>query len=258
MIAPHDQSRLVEVVVIGPRDAERAQQGGANRLSACQLVGPVVRGVDDMRLMAPADVSAILRVSDVPVRVTMRLSDGFTTQGGEFTRLAGLASEYLALGVEGFTFGFLTRDLEVDVAVCAALADRLAGANWSFDRTFDHALEARRAWRDLSGLPGLDGIHTGGAMLGLDAGLDDLVTMAAAEPAFASVAIAAGGVRPEQVPWLVKAGIPRVQLGAAVRPGGSWSKADVDAGFVRSWCTLLDDAIAHEARRGGAQAENAS
>ena len=227
---------IVEVVTLHPQDAERAQEGGAHRLHVAALSESGLRSVE------PAAVRAILRSTDLPVRVSLRLSDGFTTQGGEFARLRGLAADYLALGVEGFVFGFLTADLEIDVDTCAALAEGLMGAPWTFDRAFDHALEARRAVRQLVGLPGLDGIHTAGAVLGMDSGFDDLVTLAQASPDFAALAIAADGVRAEHVPWLVRAGIRSVHLGAAVRPGGSWTKSYVDAGFVRSWRLLLDDA----------------
>ncbi len=220
--------------MLHPQDAERAQEGGAHRLHVASLHG------DQLRSLEPAAVSAIVRITDLPVRVTLRLSEGFTTQGGEFARLRGLAADYLAVGVEGFVFGFLTPDLGVDQEVCATLADSLMGAPWTFDRAFDHALESRRAWRQLSGIPALDGIHTAGAALGMDGGFDDLVELAASDPAFAEMAIAAGGVRPEHVPWLVRAGVRRVHLGTTVRPGGSWSKSYVDAGFVRSWRLLLD------------------
>jgi len=230
----------IEVVALHPTDAERAQEGGADRLHVLGLTEPVVGG--EARSLEPAAVSAIVRATDLPVRVTLRLSPGFSTQGGEFTRLVGLVSDYLSLGVEGFVFGFLTSDLEVDVDTCGELVDSLAGIPWTFDRAFDHALEARRAWRALASLDGLDSIHTAGSVRDMDAGFDDLMTLASAEVGFASVAVAAGGVRPEHVPWLARVGLTRVHLGASVRPGGSWTKSHVDAGFVRSWRLLLDDA----------------
>lgn len=232
----------LEIVVLHPTDAEQARDGGADRLHVGRWVG------DELWSPEPAAVSAVVRATDLPVRVTLRLSEGLTTQGGEFTRLTGLVSDYLSLGVEGFAFGFLTPDLDVDVEVCAALADALAGAPWTFDRAFDHALDARVAWRHLRRLPGLDALHTAGSTLGLSAGVEDLLDHAERDPAFAAVAVAAGGVRAEDVPWLVRSGITRVHLGASVRPGGSWQKAHVDAGFVRSWRLLLDDAARH---RGG-------
>ena len=43
------------------------------------------------------------------------------------------------------------------------------------------------------------------------------------------MAVAAGGLRAESVPWLVRSGITRIHLGASVRPGGSWDKSHVDA-----------------------------
>lgn len=228
----------IEVVAVHPRDAERAQEGGADRVHACVMVGERATSPD------PATVSAIVRATDLPVRVTLRLSDGFTTQGGELTRLSGLAGDYLSSGAEGFTFGFLTFDLEADAEVCAALAATLEDAPWTFDRTFDHALDGRRAWRMLRELPGLDRVHSGGAALGMATGVDDLIAMARADQGFASAVVAAGGVRPEHVPWLAQAGIRAVHLGAAVRVGASWDKAHVDPAFVRSWRLLLDDEVA--------------
>ncbi|MBA2445165.1 MAG: hypothetical protein H0V49_07530 [Nocardioidaceae bacterium] len=162
-----------------------------------------------------------------------------------------MASNYLSVGVEGFSFGFLTSDLEIDQDVCISLARELGDAPWTFDAAFDHALEASRAWRQARQLPGLDGIHTSGAVRGMDAGFDDLLSMATRDPVFADTAIAAAGTRPEHVPWLVRAGITRVHLGASVRPGGSWAKAHVDPGFVRSWRRLLDDAFASSTRSSG-------
>jgi copper homeostasis protein len=232
-----DHRRLIEVVALHQTAAENAQAGGADRVQVCTWID------DEPRSVEPAQVSAVVRAVDVPVRVTLRLSGGFTTQGGEFTRLVGLAGDYLAVGADGVSFGFLTAELDIDSEVCAALADDL-GAAWTFDRAFDHALDLRRAWRRVRELPGLDGVHSAGALLGIDTGVDDLLAVCSEHPDFAATVIASGGVRPEHVPWLVRAGVTRVHLGASVRAGASWTKAHVDPGFVRSWRLLLDDALA--------------
>ena len=50
------------------------------------------------------------------------------------------------------------------------------------------------------------------------------------------------GLAAEHVPWLVRQGVRAFHVGPQVRPGGS-GKAYVDAGYVRSWRTLLDDAM---------------
>ena len=237
---------VLEVVALHPADAERAEEGGATRLHVCTMQD------DQERSIEPRAVSAICRATGLPVRVTLRLSPGFTTMGGEFTRLRGLVTDYLSVGVEGFAFGFLTADLEVDLEVCAELVDALAGASWTFDRTFDSALDTRRAWRSIRELAGLDAIHTSGASVGMQVGLDDLLAQAVEEPRFAALAQGSAGVRPENVPWLVRAGVRKLHLGLEVRPGGSWSKSYVDGGFVRSWRLLLDDALANADGRMGA------
>jgi copper homeostasis protein len=229
----------VEVVALHPHDAEHAQAGGADRLHVCAMHEGEARSVP------PAEVSAIVRASDLPVRVTLRLSPGLTTQGGELARLRGLAADYLSVGVEGFVLGFLTRELDIDEQVCGALVESFDGAPWTFDRAFDQALDARRAWRRVTGLAGVDGVHSAGAALGMDSGFDDLLMLVQERPERAALTVAAGGVRAEHVPWLVRAGVVRLHLGVAVRPGGSWDKAFVDPGFVRSWRTLLDDAVRH-------------
>ena len=91
-----------------------AQEGGADRLWLATEAGMS----PDLQV-----VSSVLKETDLPVRVMLRLNDSHTTTGGEFTRLGGLAEEYLSLGAEGVAFGFLDPDLEVDVDTCAALAD---------------------------------------------------------------------------------------------------------------------------------------
>jgi copper homeostasis protein len=60
--------------------------------------------------------------------------------------------------------------------------------------------------------------------------------------------MAGGGLRGEHVPWLVRAGVRQFHVASSVRPSGSW-KAHVDAGHVRAWRMLLDDAVDRAAGR---------
>ena len=66
--------------------------------------------------------------------------------------------------------------------------------------------------------------------------------MATITPEIAPLVIPADGLAAEQVPWLLQAGVRQLHLGDQVRPGGS-AKAYVDAGYVRSWRTLVDGAL---------------
>ncbi len=230
---------LLEVVVVHPRDVAGADEGGADRLFV--LADVEAGGLSP----EPATVSAVCKETEVPVRAMLRLNDGLSTTGGELSRLVGLGEDYLSIGVEGVSFGFLTPDLEVDVEVCSYLADRLPQVPWSFHRAVDSALSTDRAWRQLAGLPGLDAVLSAGSPRGLEAGCDELVDRAAADPVVARLLMAGGGLRGEHVPWLARAGVRQFHVGSTVRPGGSWTKSYVDPGHVRSWRMLLDDAVEH-------------
>ena len=230
---------LLEVVVQHPRDVLGADEGGADRLF-------VIADVEAGGLSPePATVSAVCKETEVPVRVMLRLNDGLSTTGGELSRLVGLGEDYLSVGAEGLSFGFLTADLEVDVEVCSYLADRLPQVPWTFHRAIDSALSTDRAWRQVAGLPGLDAVLSAGSVRGLEAGCDELVDRARSDSSVARLLMAGGGLRGEHVPWLARAGVRQFHVGSTVRPGGSWTKSYVDPAHVRSWRMLLDDAVEH-------------
>lgn len=227
---------LVEVAVASERDVAGAQEGGASRLHAVgRTTGPSAMSPE------PATVSAICRESDLPVFALLRLSEGWTTTGGEMSRLVGLAQDFLGCGATGVAFGFLDADLEIDVETCAFLARSLPGVPWTFHRAIDDALDARRAWRRVLDLPGLVNVRSAGSARGMGEGYDDLLALVESDPAIAALAMPGGGLLAEHVPWLVRAGVRAFHLGPQVRPGGS-RKAYVDADLVRSWRLLVDDA----------------
>ena len=232
-----ERGALLEVIVVHPRDVAGADEGGADRL---EVVADIASGGLSPE---PALVSAICKETEVPVRVMLRLNDGFSTTGGELTRLVGLGEDYLSVGAEGLVFGFLDTDLEIDLELCAYLADKLPEVPWTFHRAIDSALETDRAWRQVKHLPGLDAVLSAGSPRGLEAGHEELTDRAAADPDVARLLMAGGGLRAEYVPWLVRAGVRQFHVGSSVRPGGSWSRAHVDPGHVRSWRMLLDDAV---------------
>ncbi|MGA8846345.1 MAG: copper homeostasis protein CutC, partial [Nocardioides sp.] len=149
----HAAQGLLEVVVLHARDVPGAVEGGADRLSLA---------VDGRSPDVPS-ASAVIRASEVPVRVVLRLDDSYSTNGGDLMRLIGLGREYLELGAEGLSFGFLDADLGIDVQTTRALADSLPGVPWTFHRAIDATLEPLRAWRHLVGLPGLTAVASGGS-----------------------------------------------------------------------------------------------
>ncbi|MDN5895036.1 MAG: copper homeostasis protein CutC [Nocardioides sp.] len=221
---------LLDVAVMHERDVPGAQEGGADRLLLSTADG-----------MSPdlEQVSAVLRESDLPVRVMLRLNDSHTTTGGEFTRLIGLMGEYADLGADGVVFGFLDSDLGVDVETCRTLAESNPGVPWTFHGAVDACLESDRAWRHLRQMPGLDAVLASGSPRGMEAGYDDLLALAESDAELAALMMPGHGLVPEQVPWLARAGVGKFHVGPQVRPGRSL-KAYVDPGHVRSWRLLLE------------------
>jgi copper homeostasis protein len=225
---------LLEVIALHPADAEAAQEGGADRLELCASM--------EASGLCPSvsTVSAIRRVTDLPLRVMLRLTDSFLTNGAELNRLTAMAQSYLSAGADGFVFGFLTPDNQVDTESTAALASTFAGTPWTFHRAIDAVLEQRPAWRALRSLAGLDCVLTAGSSLGVSHGLDDLTGLAKDDPQVAKVMMAGGSLQAEHVPWLYGAGVRRFHVGSSVRQDGSWTKAYVNSRFVRAWRNLLD------------------
>jgi len=227
----------LEVAVLHAADAEAADAGGADRVEL------IARSEEGGFSPEPATVLAVSRATELPVRVRLRLSEGYGTTGAELNRMIGLAEHYRSNGADGVVFGFLTRDLEVDVEACAAVVEALGAWAWAFSPAVDATLDLRRSWRRLLGLPGLDAVHTAGSALGIPHGRDELISLADSDDRIPPLILAGGGLDAESVPWLVRAGIRQFHLAEQVRPGGSWSRTHVDASYVRSWRLLLDDAV---------------
>lgn len=227
---------LVEVLVLTAADAQRAAAGGADRVE-------VIGSLDFGGLSPdPEVVEQVRDAVDLEIRVRLRLREGFSTDGGEFARLRGLATSYLDAGADGIVMGFLNGQEEIDTEVLAGLLDGVDWP-WTFHRAFDSALDPARAWETLLHAPGLDQVQSAGSPRGLDHGLDDLIAFARSDRRIAALAMAGGGLQPEHVPWLVRARITAFHLAGQVRPHGSF-RSYVDPDLVRSWRTLVDAEIA--------------
>lgn len=233
---------LLEVIGMSAADAKHAEAGGADRL---ELVGTMD---DDGLSPEPGLIEKVRLVTTIQVRPMLRLRPGFGTDGGEVTRLQGLISSYLDAGADGVVLGFLNGANQVDAEVVTELVgDRTVA--YTFHRAVDHCLDQPRAWRAIKSLPGnLTHVLTAGSALDVERGLGDLIARAQRDPEIARLTMAGGGLLPEHVPWLVRAGIQAFHVGSRARPGGSY-KAYVDADLVHSWRTLIDDEVAHERRR---------
>ena len=233
---------LLEVIALHAADAERAEAGGAERI---ELLGTMD---DDGLSPEPRLVDKVRRATSIQIRPMVRLRAGFGTDGGEATRLKGLISAYLDAGADGVVLGYLNGLNRIDTEVVTELvAD--GEFPWTFHRAVDHCLDLNRAWADLLTLPRLDQVLTAGSARGVEHGLDELLRLARANPDVAGLIMAGGGLTPEHVPWLVRAGVRAFHIGSPARPGGSF-KAYVDAELVASWRDLIDDEVAHARQHG--------
>ena len=229
-------SAVLQVRVTQSADAHPAEAGGADRLE-------VVGDLDDGgRSPEPRVVAEVRRRTTLHLRPLVRLRAGYGTDGGEVSHLRGLIAAYLDAGADGLELGFVNGLGEVDPEVIeAVLAD--AQCPWTFHRGFDTVLDTDKAWRAVRAFPHLDAVATAGSARDVDHGLDELIARAA-DPWAAGLIMASGGLLPEHVPWLLRAGVRQFALEGQARPGGSF-RAYVDEPLVRSWRKLLDDELRH-------------
>jgi copper homeostasis protein len=226
---------LLEVIALHPADAKRATEGGADRI---ELVGTMEH---DGLSPEPALVGQVTRATELPVRVMLRLREGFSTDAAEIVRLKGLIKAYRELGADGVVLGFLNTDSDVDLPVMQDLVGEI-DFGWTFHRAIDACIWTDRAWRALRELPRLDQVLTAGSVRSVAEGLDELVARATQNPFARKLIMAGGGLQAEHVPWLARAGVTAFHVGSSVRPTGSW-KAYIDPELVRTWRKLVDDAV---------------
>lgn len=226
------QRAVLEVIALGVEDAVAARDGGADRL---ELVTDMTA---DGLTPAVATFAAIRDAVDIPLRVMLRLTDGFGA--GDVDRLAGVAGELRGAGAEEFVLGFLGADGGVDLPAVERIVGQLGGCRWTFHRAIDHAVDRKALRKQLDGLPGLDTYLTAGSAAGVDDGLPALLAEAArrGEPGYEQRLLVGGGLRLEHLPRLRAAGVDAFHIGGAARPEG-WRRP-VSAAAVAAWRRALD------------------
>lgn len=226
---------LLEVIALDAEDAVAAQSGGADRLEL----------VTDMAadgLTPSRETFARIRAAvDIPLRVMLRLSDGFSAGGpAEVDELVRVAGQLRAEGAEEFVLGFLDEHGNPDLVAVERLVAELEGCRWTFHRAIDRAADRDALRKQLADLPGLDTYLTAGSAAGVDDGLPTLLAEASrrGEPGYEPQILVGGGLRLDHLPTLRSAGLTAFHIGGAARPRG-WV-APVDAGAVGEWRGALD------------------
>jgi copper homeostasis protein len=147
---------LLEVIVQSLEDARAAARGGADRLE-------VVRDIDRRGLTPDiALVRAIASEVNLPLRIMIRESDGFTVRdASEVTTLQRALALFGELSIDGVVVGFArgtALNLDLTRTVLAAAPTIRATFHHAFDET-DHPLEAIDA---LKQIPQIDRVLTAG------------------------------------------------------------------------------------------------
>ncbi|MFF6774247.1 copper homeostasis protein CutC [Streptomyces sp. NPDC012637] len=227
---------VLEVIALDEEDAVAAQAGGADRL---ELVTDMAA---DGLTPSTTGFAAIRAAVDIPLRVMLRLTDGFAAGDPEHVAaLVDRAAELRGAGATEFVLGFLTPDGEPDLVAVERLIAVIDGCRWTFHRAIDRAADRDALRKQLADLPGLDTYLTAGAATGVDDGLATLKAEAAraGEPGYEPQILVGGGLRLDHLPELRAAGLDAFHIGGAARPNG-WT-APVAAEAVRTWREALDE-----------------
>ncbi|MFC7975111.1 copper homeostasis protein CutC [Streptomyces cinereoruber] len=226
---------VLEVIALDEQDAVAAQTGGADRL---ELVTDMAA---DGLTPSGAGFAAIRAAVDIPLRVMLRLADGFSAGGPEGVEaLVARAADLREAGADEFVLGFLTPDGAPDLVAVERLIAVLDGCRWTFHRAIDRAADRDGLRKSLADLPGLDTYLTAGSATGVDDGLATLKAEAAraGEPGYEARVLVGGGLRLDHLPELRAAGLDAFHIGGAARPEG-WT-ASVSAAAVRTWREAVD------------------
>ncbi|MEV6395526.1 copper homeostasis protein CutC [Streptomyces sp. NPDC051907] len=226
---------LLEVIALDAEDAVAAQSGGADRLEL--VTDMAADGLTPSR----RTFARIRAAVDIPLRVMLRLADGFSAGSpADVDELVRRAAELRAEGAEEFVLGFLDEAGNPDLVTVERLTAEVEGCRWTFHRAIDQAADRDALRKQLADLPGLDAYLTAGSPSGVDEGLATLLREAArgGEPGYEPQILVGGGLRLDHLPTLRKAGVNAFHIGGAARPDG-WS-AGVRPGAVEEWRKELE------------------
>ncbi|OEU97230.1 MULTISPECIES: copper homeostasis protein CutC [Streptomyces] len=228
---------ILEVVALSAEDAAAAEVGGADRLEV----------VTDMAAdgLTPSleTCTAVRDAVSIPLRVMLRLADGFSAGGDAgIEELCARAAALRAAGAEEFVLGFLDEAGQADLRAVEAVTAAVPGCRWTFHRALDRAADRDALRKQLADAPGLDTYLTAGSPDGVTDGFRTLRAEAARttaeEPGYGPRLLVGGGLSLDHVAGLRRAGIDAFHIGSAARPRG-WA-GPVDPAAVRTWRQALD------------------
>jgi copper homeostasis protein len=222
---------VLEVIACSVLDAIEAQKGGASRLE-------VVRDLEQGGMTPSLElVKSIKSAVDLPLRVMLRESVGYETNGDDEIEALGLAAEQFAkLGVDGVVIGFL-RGHQVDIERTGRVLARAPDLKATFHHAFEDAGDRSEALRDIKSLVQVDRLLSSGGAGELTQRCERLARYAHAAAPEITV-IAGGGIDTDAVSMLKRTTtIREFHVGRAARSGfrvGGGVQAELVGNLVRA------------------------
>lgn len=244
----------LEIAVTSPAGARTAREHGADRVELCTALE--LGGLTPSAALVEAVAAAGL-----PVQVLVRCRPGdFVHDAEEIALMVAEVRSVIASGAGGVVIGALTAEGALDTGALARLAEAARAADRPVDVTLHRAVDQSAdpvATAALLPSLGFTRVLTSGGARTAAEGLETIAAMAGA--ASGVQVMAGGGVRPADIPALVRAGAAAVHLSAKTRAlprrGGGWvplgargDSAEQDTHFV------TDADVVAEARRAVAAA----
>jgi copper homeostasis protein len=228
---------LLEVIALDALDARAAVAGGADRLE-------LVSSMEFSGFNPPlAHFSAIRAAVDVPLRVMIRLRDGFLAGGKDgLAVLTDSVRELREAGADEFVLGWLDERGAVDLAAVETVVESLGGAPWTFHKAIDAAADRDAVFAAIRGLPGLDTVLTSGGPFPSAQGVGVLAAEAAREAELGPDGLrllVGGGLKLGDVPALRSVGLHEFHIGTAARTAGTWT-GPIDSDLVAQWRAAVD------------------
>jgi len=183
---------LLEVACFQPAHVMIAHNAGADRIELCddRNAGGVTPPGDWL-----GQVKTIVTTIPIFVMIRPRRGDFLYTEA-EFERMKAAIDDFKAQA-DGFVFGVLTPDRQVDVTRTAELVQRAHPLPCTFHRAFDGTRDSLQALEDVIAT-GCSSILTSGGAASALAGLDTLNQLVRSSRGRITV-MAGGGVRAENI-----------------------------------------------------------
>ena len=173
-------------------EVKKACDNGASRIELCERID--LGGITPSKELLCDAIS----VSTIPINVMIRPRGGnFVYSEDEINRMIEDIQTFKSLSVNGFVFGCLTPDNEVDIPAMKKLMDAASGKPVTFHRAFDEVRNPEKALEEIIDL-GCSHLLTSGNCEDAFTGRFNIAKLV--EQAAGRITIIAGkGIRPQNL-----------------------------------------------------------